>query len=123
MDIFSIFNIFITPEAGLIIAAVMSLMEFVIKPFIKKYFNGNRNKKITKKTILPIIVISLCIIGSFITCPSCIADTGTRILYGLGLGLVSNFVYRAGLSYLSKKLGIESKITNSISPPPGDITL
>ena len=69
MDIFSIFNIFITPEAGLI------------------------------------------------------ADTGTRILYGLGLGLVANFVYRAGLSHLSKKLGIESKITNSISPPPGDITL
>ena len=27
MDIFSIFNIFITPEAGLIIAAVMSLMD------------------------------------------------------------------------------------------------
>lgn len=120
MDIFSIFNIFITPEAGLIIAAVMSLMEFIIKPFIKKYFNGNRNKKLTKKTLLPILVILMCIGGSFITCPACIGDTGTRILYGLGLGLVANFVYRAGLSHLSKKLGIESKITNSISPPPGD---
>jgi hypothetical protein len=53
MDIFSIFNIFITPEAGLI------------------------------------------------------ADTGTRILYGLGLGLVANFVYRAGLSHLSTSETIE----------------
>lgn len=49
MDIFSIFNIFITPEAGLIIMAVMSLMEFIIKPIIKKFGNGHRNKKTNQK--------------------------------------------------------------------------
>lgn len=99
----------------------MSLMEFIIKPIIKKFGNCHRNKKLTKKTLLPILVILMCIGGSFITCPpAVITGIGIKILYGLGLGLVANFVYRAGLSHLSKKLGIESKITNSISPPPGD---
>ena len=55
MDIFSIFNIFITPEAGLIIAAVMSLMEFVMPSYfiatcgevkieiLKKYIENQGN--------------------------------------------------------------------------------
>lgn len=119
MDLYTIFNIFLTTETGIIIAAVMSVMEFVIKPLLSSF--SWREDVWFKHTILPLVVLALCIICSFIIMPTGLsAAIGIKILYGMGVGLCANFIYKAGISKLSDKIGVESKISNSIFPPKKD---
>jgi hypothetical protein len=115
MDIYSIFNLFICPESGLIILAIISLMEIVIKPIISKF--SFRESNWFKKTALPLIVLLLTVAGAFLVHPVAITGIGSVVLYGLGLGLISNFTYRTGLSTILKKIGLEESVKNSIYPP------
>jgi len=105
----------LNPQTGIIIAAVMSIMEFILKPLIANY--SWRESDWFKKQILPLIVLILSIGGAFFIAPVEISGIGAIILYGFGVGLFANFLYRSGLSYLSNKIGIETKINNSIFPP------
>lgn len=115
LDIYQMFNVFFTQESGLIILAVFSLMEFIIKPILKRFFNGGMEKQITKKTILPLLVLVLSIIGSL--CISPLVTIYAKIIYGLGLGLVANFLYRSSVSSLLKNIGLQQKIQDSVFPP------
>lgn len=114
MDIYSIFTIFLSPETGLITAAVMSIMEFLIKPSVSRF--SFRESNMFKKTILPIIVLILCILLSLMISPTIASTLGIKIIYGTGVGLICNFIYRTGLSTVSKKIGFEKAVKNSIFP-------
>lgn len=115
LDIYQMFNVFFTQESGLIILAVFSLMEFIIKPILKRFFNGGMEKQITKKTLLPLLVLVLSIIGAL--CISPLVTIYAKIIYGLGLGLVANFLYRSSVSSLLKNIGLQQKIQDSVFPP------
>lgn len=117
LDIYQMFNVFMTQESGLIILAVFSLMEFIIKPILKRLYNGGMEKQITKKTFLPLLVLVLSILGALCISPPLLGTISAKIIYGLGVGLVANFLYRSSISSLLKNIGLQQKIQDSVFPP------
>jgi hypothetical protein len=118
MDIYDAFSIFLSSEAGILYLAVIGIVEFFLKPLSYKFLNGHRNKPYVKKTILPLVVIGVSIGCAFLISPSpLLGNTGGIVLYGIGAGIVSSWLYRTGISSISKKIGIEQKMNTSLFPP------
>lgn len=123
MNIFDAFSIFTSINAGVIILAIIATMEFIIKPVIAKISNGHRQSAFVKKTILPIFVLFLGVLGSLVFPPAGCDTLGGIIMFGIGSGLISMFIYRSGLSHIVKKIGIEAKMSSTLFPPkPPELT-
>lgn len=117
-DIYSSLSAFLSAEAGIVYLAILGFMEFVLKPSLHALINGHRNLPVTKKVVLPLIVCMLTIVGAYFVRPDNIDTIGEIVIYGFGLGVVANFMYRIGLSAILKKIGLEEKVSASIFPPP-----
>lgn len=120
IDFTALIEYFLTPQTGVILFVVMFIMETLIKPLAYKYLNGTRKKPFIKHTVMPLLVCGLSAVLALGIAPAAVIGSITStLLYGFSVGVIGNFLYRAGgLSYLSKKLGIEEKVSKSIYPPP-----
>lgn len=117
-DIYSSLSAYLSAEAGIVYLAILGLLEFVLKPSLYALINGKRHLPITKKVVLPLIVCMLTIVGAYFVHPENIDTIGEIAIYGFGLGVVAQFLYRLGLSAILKKIGLEEKVSASIFPPP-----
>jgi hypothetical protein len=98
-----LFNIFLSSETGILVFAVISITQTFVKPIIEKF--RFRNDLLFKKIFLPGIILVFSCLGSLIYSPTLLITIGSKLMWGAGCGLISNYVYaNTGVSIILKKI-------------------
>lgn len=115
-----LFTLFLTPDAGLIMASIIMVMTMIIKPVVVYCLNGNRRRPWVKQRLLPSIAILIGSAMALWMSPELpvLTTTVSKLLYGAVIGFISTYIYRAFLSRLLGKVDTALEEKTKTLPPP-----
>lgn len=108
---------------GLAISAIMFIIRQILEYLMETYTGLDKESKVWNDLILPILPIGLGAFAAWwITSfpyPNGLTSTWSRVIWGLGAGLLSGLMYRVLKALLFQKAGISLPDNDGpLTPPP-----
>lgn len=107
---------------GLAISAIIFVVRKVLEYLMETFTNLEKENKLWNDLILPILPVFLGALGGWLITgfpyPTGVSDVGSRVIWGLGAGLLSGLMYRVFKALLIQKIqAVFPNAAATLSPP------